>query len=103
MSLFSEILSIIGFMLKTLLDSAINTSTKLLFGLILLFETIAGSLGAGHTLSLVIAVILVAGIMFLLFKWLWGTTRVLVIVVIGIIVIAIILSYISPGAAAPIS
>jgi len=97
MSAFAEILSIIGFMLKTVLDSAINTSSKLFFGLVLLIQTIAGSFGAGHTLSLIIAVVLVAAIMFLLFKWLWNTARILVIVVIGIIVIAVILSYIAPG------
>jgi len=97
MSAFADILSIIGFMLKAVLDSAINTTSKLVFGLVLLIQTIAASLGVGHTLSLIIAIILVGAIIFLLFKFLWNTARMLVIVVIGIIIIAIILSYISPG------
>lgn len=97
MSTFATILSIIGFILKTILDSAINTSTKVLFGLVLLIQTIAGALGAGQTLSTIIAIVLVVAIVFLVFKWLWGTARVLVLVVIGIIAIALILSIIAPG------
>lgn len=104
MSVFVDILAVIGFMLKTVLDSAINTSSKLLFGIVLLIQTIAGAFGAGQTLSLVISFILVGAIMVLLFKWLWGTARNLVVVVIGVVLIAIILSYVSPSSisAAPI-
>ena len=97
MSLFGDILAILGFMLKTVLDSAINTSSKLLFGFFLLVQTIAGAFGAGQTLSAILSIILIIAIMFLLFRYLWNTANVLVFVVIGVIIIAIVLSYISPA------
>jgi len=99
MGLALKILSIIGYMLKVVLDSAINTSKGLVFGILLLIQTVFEAMGFGGTAAMVAAAIVTIVIFAVVIKYLWGVARGLTIVVIGIIAISIILSFIMPAEA----
>ena len=99
MGLALRILSIIGYMLKVVLDSAISTTRGLVFGILLLVQTVFTTMGFGSTAAMIVATIITVAIFAIVVKYLWNVARGLALVVLGIIVISIILSIVAPAAA----
>ena len=102
MGLALRILSIVGYMLKVVLDSAISTTRGLVYGILLLVQTVFTAVGFGSTAALIAAAIITITIFAIVIKFLWGVARGLGIVVLGIVLISIVLSLIAPASTVPV-
>ena len=93
MSVWTEMMAIIGFMFKTVIESGINTSKALVFGVLLLFKTAVEATGVGSGIATIVAVLVTVGMLIFVIRFMWRTASSIALLVIGIILIALLLAF----------